>query len=84
MSYHVVILSLARREIDKLPRDVKLRIAARIVSLEEDPRPNGAIKMQGAESYRIRIGDYRVVYTIDDEVRIVAIIRAGHRRDVYR
>ncbi len=84
MSYRIVILASAEREIDKLPADIRRRIVKRILSLEQEPRPNGAIKMQGAETYRVRVGDYRVVYTIEDSVQIVTVIHTGHRRDVYR
>lgn len=84
MTYRVIVLPSALREIKKLPKDVQQRIAARIPLLENNPRPNGAIKLQGDEAYRLRIGDYRVIYTIDDDIVTVTIIRAGHRREIYR
>lgn len=85
MTYRVIIVSSARREIDKLPQDTRQRIVARITSLEQDPRPNGAIKMQGTlNTYRVRVGDYRIVYTIDDGIRVATVTRVGHRREVYR
>ena len=56
----------------------------RIRRLADDPRPPGSERLSGEDRYRIRQGDYRVVYTIDDEQRIVEVVRIGHRRDVYR
>ena len=84
MTYRVTIASSARREIDKLTTDIRKRIVARILSLEQEPRPIGAIKKQGEDAYRIRVGDYRVIYSIEDTVKIVTVIKVGHRRDVYR
>lgn len=84
MTYRVIIASSARREIDKLPKDIRDRITTNIFALEQNPRPHGVIKKKGEDAYRIRVGDYRVVYTIEDDVRIVIVIKAGHRRDVYR
>jgi mRNA interferase RelE/StbE len=61
------------------------RVDARILALAEEPRPPGVVKMQGAEGYyRLRIGDYRVVYAIEDDVLLVLVVRIGHRREVYR
>lgn len=55
-----------------------------IDALAEDPKPPGAIKLQGREGYRLRVGDYRVLYRVDDEAQEVLITRVGHRRNVYR
>jgi mRNA interferase RelE/StbE len=64
---------------------VQERIVGRIEELAAEPRPRGAVKLQGEDDlYRIRVGDYRVVYTIRDEELIVLVLRVGHRRDVYR
>mgnify|MGYP001146854820 CR=1 FL=1 len=52
--------------------------------LAEDPRPPAARKLQGRDGYRVRVGDYRILYTIDDGVLLVVIVTVGHRRDVYR
>jgi mRNA interferase RelE/StbE len=61
------------------------RVDERILALAEEPRPPRAVKLQGAEGYfRIRVGDYRVVYAIEDDVLIVLVVRIGHRREVYR
>lgn len=60
------------------------RIMARIESLATDPRPANATKMVGADAYRVRQGNYRIVYLVDDAVRIVTVTKVGHRREIYR
>ena len=57
---------------------------ARIRGLAEDPRPPGSERLSGHDRYQLRQGDYRVVYAVDDEERIVEIFKVGHRREVYR
>lgn len=69
---------------DKLPTQIHIRIGSRILSLEDSPRPRSAKKLSGREEYRLRAGDYRVLYTIDDKERIITILAVGHRREVYR
>jgi len=82
--YQIVINRKAQKEIDALPTYIKGSIDAHIFSLAENPRPNGAIKLQGAENlYRIRVGDYRIVYAIEEEVKIVEVVKVAHRKDVY-
>ena len=65
------------------PQDLK-KILARIESLRDDPRPVGSVKLSGLEYYRVRQGDYRIVYEIEDDMLIVIVVKIGHRRDVYR
>lgn len=74
----------AARALSRLPRRDQTRIAARIDDLATNPRPQGVTKLSGAEGWRIRLGDYRVVYTVDDALRVVTITRIGHRSQVYR
>jgi len=69
---------------DRLSDRTFRRMAEAIISLEKDPRPTGCKKLRNVEEYRIRVGAYRVLYTIDDSQRLVQIMAAGHRRDVYR
>jgi mRNA interferase RelE/StbE len=57
---------------------------ARLLALEDNPRPSGVKKLQGQESYRLRVGDYRILYTIDDKSKKIFIMAVGHRREVYR
>lgn len=83
-SYDLLIKRSAAKELEALPTSYRRRIAAKIRSLANDPRPPGVEKLSGAEWYRLRQGDYRVLFEIDDGKRTVTIVRIGHRRDVYR
>ena len=84
MAYEVRIISAAEKEMDKLPAAVHKRISRRILTLEDNPRPRGTKKLSGGEEYRLRIGDYRVLYTVDDKNGVVTIFAVGHRREIYR
>lgn len=85
VSYAVEVQPAALKALAKLPRGDRERVAARIDGLATDPRPAGCTKLSGvANAWRIRSGNYRIVYTIDDAIRIVTVTRVGHRRDVYR
>lgn len=83
-SYKVLIKPSATEELELLPKKDRQRMAARIQSLAADPRPHGCEKLSGADKYRVRQGDYRVVYSIDDQAQTLVIVKIGHRRDVYR
>ena len=83
--YTVRLTRRAAKELAKLPRRVQERIATAVDGLQADPRPAGVTKLSGEENlYRIRVGDYRVIYDIQEAVLIVLVVRVGHRRDVYR
>lgn len=83
-SYTVELKQSARKELERLPNAVIARIIAKLESLEENPRPSGCTKLKGGDAeYRIRVGEYRVVYVIDDRRVIVTVTRIRHRRDVY-
>jgi mRNA interferase RelE/StbE len=85
MTCHIEFTSSAGRDFSKLNREMQQRITAKVDGLADHPRPRGAEKLEGRENrYRIRVGDYRVIYEIQDEVLVVLIVRIGHRRDVYR
>jgi len=83
--YAIEIAPPAVRTLRNLPRTDQRRIAARIDALAENPRPPGVEKLEGADDlYRMRAGDYRIVYRIEDERLLVLVIRIGHRREIYR
>ncbi len=85
MAYAVQIAPGAEREFSKLGPEIQLRIRPRIDALANDPRPAGAIRLKGQENlWRIRVGDYRVVYEVRDKVLLVLVVRVAHRREVYR
>jgi mRNA interferase RelE/StbE len=83
-SYELRIRRSAEKEIRDLPRDVRLRVVSRIRDLAVEPRPQGCEKLAGFDAYRIRVGTYRVVYTIADRVLTVEVVRVAHRREAYR
>jgi len=83
-AYRVEIQRSAERDLDRLSKMLFDRISARLVALAEEPRPPGAEKLAGLEAFRLRVGDYRVVYEVDDSVRAVIVTRVRHRREVYR
>ena len=85
MSYSLRISQSAQRELDRLSPAIHSRINRRIQSLRNNPRPRGVRKLKGREEeYRLRAGDYRVLYTIDDTNNVVAIFYVRHRREAYR
>jgi mRNA interferase RelE/StbE len=83
-SYSVVVKRSAERELRAVAKRDLGRVAARIRGLAEDPRPPGSEKLSGQDRYRLRQGDYRVIYAVDDAQRSVEIVKIGHRREVYR
>jgi mRNA interferase RelE/StbE len=83
-NYRLLIKPSASKEIEALPKQDRRRIVARITSLSGDPRPPGCEKLSGHDQYRIRQGNYRLLYEIQDPDLVVLIIKVGHRRDVYR
>jgi len=83
-SYSLVVKKSAARELCALPKADLLRVTDRIRGLANTPRFSGHEKLSGQVQYHVRQGDYRVVYAIDDDHRIVTIVKIGHRREVYR
>ena len=83
-SYSVRIKRSAEKEMDCLPTSVFDRAVESVRALEIDPRPHGSRKLRGQEQYRLRVGAYRILYTVDDSHHLVEIIAVGHRKDVYR
>ena len=83
--YNIQIKPSAVREIESVPqKKARQRIVQRIRSLANDPRPHGCEKLSGKDRYRVRQGDYRIVYSIEDEALIVFVVKVGHRSKVYR
>jgi mRNA interferase RelE/StbE len=82
--YRVSLKPTAVKELDNIPtRDLR-RITERIAGLAESPRPPGCEKLSGQDRYRVRQGDYRIVYAVDDREMLVTVVKVGHRREVYR
>jgi mRNA interferase RelE/StbE len=85
MSYEVKFSKGAKKQFSKLPIDVQQRIQTKINELAIEPRPNGVKKLQADDnSYRVRVGDYRVVYEVADDVLVVTVIKVGHRSGIYK
>lgn len=83
VTYSVEVLPAAARAMRKLPPEARARVAAAIELLGADPRPPAAKRLTGRPEWRVRTGDYRVLYRIEDSVLTVVIVHAGHRREVY-
>lgn len=84
MSYRVELRPAAVRALKKLDPPIRRRIQGVITLLAEDPRPPAARALRGRPGLRVRVGDYRIVYTVADDVLLIVVVTVGHRRDVYR
>lgn len=83
-NYKVFVAASARKELSRIPKPDSERIASRLQSLAGDPRPPRCEKLSGYDRYRVRQGDYRIIYSVDDSTRTVDIVKIGHRKEVYR
>jgi mRNA interferase RelE/StbE len=84
VSYTVDILTPAQKSLCRLTTNIQSRIGRSMLALENNPRPSNVVKLSGREGWRIRVGDYRILYTIDDAKKEVVIYAIGHRREIYR
>jgi len=85
VTYRIEVVPAAVRQLRKLDPTARRRVQAAIELLAQEPRPPGAVKLQGGEGeWRVRTGDYRIVYEIQDGRLVVLVIAVGHRRDIYR
>jgi len=82
-TYRIELRPAAVRALRKLDPQVRRRVQGAIALLALDPRPPGARALQGRPGLRVRVGDYRIIYTLEDDVLLVVVVRLGHRRDVY-
>lgn len=82
--YTIKLKRSAEKDLERLPLRIHDKIIEHLVSLKEDPLPVGARKLQGRDGYRIRVGDYRILYIIDDTKRKVEVLSVAHRKEVYR
>ena len=83
--YRIELTSTAARHVRKLDRPVRTRLLDAIELLASSPRPDGVKKLASTENaWRIHVGDYRVIYSIEDDVLVVTVVRVAHRREVYR
>ena len=84
MSYIVYLKRSAEKELSRIPSTVHDRIVKRLLSLEENPRPSGVRKLRGRDEYRLRVGDCRILYIINESEKKIEIVAVGHRKEVYR
>jgi mRNA interferase RelE/StbE len=85
MAYAVELKPAAVRSLKKLAKGLQKRIAARIDRLADNPRPPGVEKLSGEQDYyRVRVGDYRIVYEVKEHILLVLVLRIGHRREIYQ
>ena len=82
--YDLLIKRSAEKELKQLGDADHDRIIKRLLSLVDNPRPVGSVKLTGHDVHRLRIGNYRVLYTVDDQARTIEIISVGHRKEMYR
>ena len=85
-TYQIKILPTAQKDLASLPKAIRVRIGKKIDSLQTNPNPQGTklLKGKGREAYRVRVGDYRILYQIQREILTILVIKIGHRREVYR
>ncbi|HTP65868.1 MAG TPA: type II toxin-antitoxin system RelE/ParE family toxin [Geobacteraceae bacterium] len=84
VAYKIFIKKSAARELEGIAGKVLMKLLARIEALAEEPRPPGVEKLAGVDLWRIRQGNYRIIYSIEDAILTVWIVKVGHRREVYR
>ena len=83
MSFQVILPKSVQKELNRVSHEIANRILTRLAGLETNPRPPDVKKLKGREAWRIRVGDYRVIYEIHDRILQIIVIKIGHRRDVY-
>jgi mRNA interferase RelE/StbE len=84
VSWQIEIARDARKELERLPAQIQIRISKAILALEENPFPHGCKKLKNRDGFRIRVGDYRILYFADTKLKQIAVGVIGHRREVYR
>lgn len=83
MTYRIELRPAAIRALKKLDPPIRRRIQGAITLLAEDPRPPAARTLRGRPGFRVRVGDYRILYAVEDDVLLIVVVTVGHRRDVY-
>lgn len=83
-NYQIEFTKSASKQLKKLPKEQQIRIQAKIDELADNPRPDGVVKLTNSENYRIRVGSYRIVYDILDDILLISVVKVSHRKDVYR
>jgi len=85
VSYRIEFRPVALRQMRRIPKPYKGRLLTAIAALADTPRPPGSVRLQGPEGFhRVRIGDYRIIYLIEERVLLICVVRVAHRKDAYR
>ena len=84
IKYQIIILPAAEKALSKLPKRMQVRIQGAITTLASNPVPPVSKKLVGRDNYRLRVSDYRIIYSIHENILTVKIISIGHRREIYR
>lgn len=84
MSYKVEILHSAEKELKRIPQQISLRIGEKLLALADNPRPSQAKQLHNTPHFRLRVGDYRIIYFIDDKNKKITITVIAHRKEAYR
>ena len=84
MRFQIILPKSVQKELDRLPDEISRRILTRLAGLETNPRPADVKKLKGRDAWRVRVGDYRVIYEIHDRILQIIVITVGHRREIYR
>jgi len=84
VTYRITIKPTARKELEALSDPALRRVDRAIAALASEPQPHGSIRVRGTSLYRIRAGEYRVLYQVDDRARVIDVVGVGHRREIYR
>lgn len=84
MNYSLLILRRAQKELSDLPKDIYEKVKQTILKLSKSPRPYGCKKLKGRDGWRIRVGNYRIIYEINDKDKSIIIFHIGHRKDIYK
>ena len=84
MAYRVIFKRPAEKSLHALPKKIQARIVGVIDLLSENPFPPASVKLKGRDGYRIRTGDYRILYSVENEILIITVVAIGHRKEIYR
>ena len=84
MSYRIEVKASVLKSLRRMSASDQARIRGAIALLAADPRPPGCKKLRGRQAWRVRVGDYRIIYTIEDQRLLVVVVATGHRREIYR
>ena len=84
MTYQLIIPKAVEKQLNKLPNQIRETVIENLLTLQDNPRPPNSLKLKNIQGYRLRVGNYRILYDIDDPTQTITLRRVGHRRNIYR